>query len=185
MRVYNTAQPNAHDRRSGFTVVELLVVIAAVAILATIGIVGYSSFSTRAQNARTLNEAKEVAKAFKLYYTKFQKIPLDEDYWGEMCLSADHDACNSTYPAPKPMSDATLAELQKVGLTKKPALPSYPRAYHNGSSYATSKIELYQTNGNLTMAIAVLLKGEADCPSAHKTVAPAGSGKTTLCWLSE
>lgn len=111
----------------GFTIIELLVAMVVIAILATIGIVGYSSFSTRAQNARTLIEAKEVAKAFKLYYTKFQKIPLDEDYWGEMCLSADHDACNSTYPAPKPMSDATLAELQKVGLTKK-ASPTKPPA---------------------------------------------------------
>ena len=40
--------------KKGFTLVELLVVIAILAVLATVSVVGYTSFITKANNSNAL-----------------------------------------------------------------------------------------------------------------------------------
>lgn len=45
------------DNLKGFTLVELLIVIAILAILATVSIIGYSSFTKRATESNALVEA--------------------------------------------------------------------------------------------------------------------------------
>lgn len=45
--------------QKGFTLVELLVVIAILAVLATVSVVGYTSFITKANNSNALTECKQ------------------------------------------------------------------------------------------------------------------------------
>lgn len=45
--------------KKGFTLVELLVVIAILAVLATVSVVGYTSFITKANNSNALTELKQ------------------------------------------------------------------------------------------------------------------------------
>lgn len=52
---------------SGFTIVEILVVIVVIGILTTIGVVSYSGYQTRAQNTARVNELKAWQKAFVQY----------------------------------------------------------------------------------------------------------------------
>lgn len=47
--------------KKGFTLVELLVVIAILAILATVSVVGYTSFITRAEVSNAQTEAHQIA----------------------------------------------------------------------------------------------------------------------------
>lgn len=49
---------------SGFTIVELLIVIVVVAILAAISIVAYTGIQDRAQNAAKIQSAQQIAKAY-------------------------------------------------------------------------------------------------------------------------
>ena len=49
------------NTRKGFTLVELLVVIAILAILATVSVVGYTSFITRAEVSNAQTEAHQIA----------------------------------------------------------------------------------------------------------------------------
>ena len=49
-----------NNAKKGFTLVELLVVIAILAILATVSVVGYTSFITRANESTALQEMTQI-----------------------------------------------------------------------------------------------------------------------------
>jgi type II secretion system protein G len=53
--------------KSGFTIVELLVVIVVIAILAVITIVAYTGIQARANDSRRLNDLEAIQKALALY----------------------------------------------------------------------------------------------------------------------
>lgn len=52
---------------SGFTLVELLIVIVVIAVLATITAVTYSGIQTRSKNTQTITAVSQYLKALKLY----------------------------------------------------------------------------------------------------------------------
>lgn len=55
---------------SGFTVVELTIVIAVIAVLATIVLVGYSGVQERARDAKRMNDLTMIAEAIQTYRIK-------------------------------------------------------------------------------------------------------------------
>ena len=56
------------SNRTGFTIVELLIVIVVIGILAAITIVAYNGIQGRARNSRRLSVIESVVKAVNLYY---------------------------------------------------------------------------------------------------------------------
>lgn len=57
----------AKQKQSGFTIVELLIVIVVIGILAAITIVAYNGIQTRARNAERTTEIAAVQKALEMY----------------------------------------------------------------------------------------------------------------------
>lgn len=57
-----------NKQRSGFTLVELLIVIVVIAILASISIVAYQGIQSRARDTQRLQDVKTIAKAMEMYY---------------------------------------------------------------------------------------------------------------------
>jgi len=55
------------QNKSGFTIVELLIVIVVIAILASISIVAYNGIQTRANNSKTVLAVSSWVKAIRLY----------------------------------------------------------------------------------------------------------------------
>src|SRR5690606_23239494 len=53
--------------RSGFTIVELLIVIVVIAILAAISVVAYTGIQTRAENSKTITGVSEYLKILESY----------------------------------------------------------------------------------------------------------------------
>lgn len=53
--------------KSGFTIVELLIVIVVIAILAAISIVTYNGIQTRTENTKTTQAVAQYVKALKAY----------------------------------------------------------------------------------------------------------------------
>lgn len=57
----------AQPRQTGFTIVELLIVIVVIAILATISIVAYNGIQGRARDSGRLSDMKTITKALEIY----------------------------------------------------------------------------------------------------------------------
>lgn len=60
---------------SGFTIVELLIVIVVIGILAAITIVAFNGIQNRAENTKTTQAIASVAKALQLYRTDNNDYP--------------------------------------------------------------------------------------------------------------
>lgn len=58
-----------HRTHTGFTIVELLIVIVVIGILAAITIVAYNGVQNRAQDARRINDAQMIVGALEAYKT--------------------------------------------------------------------------------------------------------------------
>ena len=91
-------------KQTGFTIVELLIVIVVIAILAAISIVAYNGIQQRARNSSTINTVAAYTKLIKLYMAGESAYPLT----ATSCLVVA-DSCSSR--------SATLdANLQEYGL---------------------------------------------------------------------
>lgn len=64
-------------QRSGFTIVELLIVVVVIAILAAITIVAYTNFASRAVKNRAVMEVSAIAHAVDLYHADKGAYPDD------------------------------------------------------------------------------------------------------------
>lgn len=70
-----THMVTAKHQRTGFTIVELLIVIVVIAILAAITIVAYNGIQQRASNSQRIAAARTWVQALKSYATTNQKYP--------------------------------------------------------------------------------------------------------------
>lgn len=60
---------------SGFTIVELLIVIVVIAILAAVSVVAYSGMASRARDAQRKADAQQIVKALEMYYIDNGEYP--------------------------------------------------------------------------------------------------------------
>jgi type IV pilus assembly protein PilA len=59
----------------GFTLIELMIVIAIIGILAAIAIPQFNSYRSRSYNAGALSDMKNIQTAMEAYYVDHQKYP--------------------------------------------------------------------------------------------------------------
>lgn len=60
-------------KKQGFTLIEILIVVAIIGLLASIVLVGLGAFRTRGRDARRIADLRETQNALELYYTKNQR----------------------------------------------------------------------------------------------------------------
>ena len=70
------------SQQKGFTIIELMVVIAIISILATIALSAYSNFMIRSKVAEGLGFATEAKTAVTSYYAGNNNFPTDNDAAG-------------------------------------------------------------------------------------------------------
>jgi len=66
-------------KKSGFTLVELLVVIAVIGMLATIVLVSMGGARKRARDARGQSDLRQIMTAFEMKYAEAEVYPLVQD----------------------------------------------------------------------------------------------------------
>lgn len=84
----------AHQKQTGFTIVELLIVIVVIGILAAITIVAYNGVQSRARNTARESGLETIRKALELYYTDNGQYPTSQSCGstvinGNWCTTAD------------------------------------------------------------------------------------------------
>ena len=65
---------------SGFTLIEMMVVIAIIAILASIFLVGLGGFRSSAYDTRRISDLQHVQSYLELYYNSTHQYPASLDY---------------------------------------------------------------------------------------------------------
>jgi len=76
----------ARNRNSGFTIVELLIVIVVIAILAAISVVAYNGIQQRARNSQAVSIIQAYRKALTAYAIEHQYYPT----LSSACLGDDY-----------------------------------------------------------------------------------------------
>lgn len=60
---------NHRTRKSGFTLIEILIVTVIIGILATLGLIAYSSALKNGRNARRISDLNAIQAAFEQHFT--------------------------------------------------------------------------------------------------------------------
>lgn len=89
------------NKKAGFTIVELLLVVIVIVILATISVLSYNGIQTRAQDQTTLSAVKSYKNALYIYRSDNGRYPsytdtgysyfncLGDQYLNDRCYNSD------------------------------------------------------------------------------------------------
>ena len=150
------------SKQTGFTIVELLIVIVVIGILAAITVVAYNGIQTRANNLRTEDAAAKFRKALILYATEHGAYPTGHSF-GSCLGEAENypDGCYNGYvsatfnDAIRPYMGGTLPN------PSNECLPMYTGC-RVGAAYSRQDIKL-DGKGVHTWSISYVLKGDVKC----------------------
>lgn len=79
----------SRKKASGFTIVELLIVIVIIAILSTLVVMAYNGITEKANQSRRISDISSVRKALELYRQEVGYYPANgADNWGGALNSA-------------------------------------------------------------------------------------------------
>lgn len=173
------------NQKTGFTIVELLIVIVVIAILVAISVVVFSGIRDRAENTRTSAAISGLIKSLKAYKAATGKDPGDTAYAGELfdggCLNdpgvqcgiSGGDSCFTTFfpLSGGPYSSAFTPKNEFANLVQSLPTTSPQKMRCNAAgdtaSGATVMTISATLNGETTHSLLVtfFLKGDVPCPS--------------------
>ncbi len=120
------------NERKGFTLIEILIVVAIIAILASVVLVGLGPTQQAGRDARRLSDLHEVQNGLELYYNK-----------------------NGAYPIPNPATWATFQTTLTgagIGVNSVPNDPSsgknYIYAWNTGATTYELGANMESANGS-------------------------------------
>lgn len=105
--------------KSGFTIVELLIVIVVIGILAAITIVAYNSIQTKARTNAVTADLRSIEKAMLLYRADYGKLPLAADWYS-----------GTTMPPTSRWATEIIAGLKAEKIISSSALEKDPWGQH-------------------------------------------------------
>ncbi len=131
-------------RSEGFTLLELLVVVAIIAILATLILANLNRARRQAQDAKVQSEVKAVSDAIQLYLTE--------------------NPSGGTIPLSPSFGQLTSASIAPLLASPDPLLRSLPTHPSNGSTADTSyRFRATNASGSFSYSVAGYLPAKGEC----------------------
>jgi len=130
--------------KKGFTIIELIVVIAIIAVLAGIVLVNVQGYMAKAKNAKRNSDIASYVKAFQIYYTDNGKFPFDEP-------GAELDCCLGSFGGGGCIyGSSTFPECTQTNESIKKYLASLPVTIDlvTGNGSTSNAYYLQQNDGN-------------------------------------
>ena len=119
----------SNTKRKGFTLIEILVVVAIIAVLATVVIINLDKAQARSRDARREADMDSLAKLTKLYFMDKKSLPANVNT-GSTCVIGDSYGSN-----------VCLGEIKDNGYIDK--FPKDPKAPTQNYSYANYAPDAY------------------------------------------
>src|SRR6478672_468050 len=80
---------------SGFTIVELLIVIVVIGILAAITIVAYNGIQIRAQNASVQSDVKSNSTKINVFRATYDRLPSTSEIFSDSSITQKFSGTNT------------------------------------------------------------------------------------------
>ncbi len=109
----------------GFTLIEILIVVAIIAILASVVLVGLGPTQQQGRDARRISDLREVQNALELYYNKYGTYPSDTS-WATLVTDLT--------------SSSTAIGVTQVPNDPTPSKTYYFESFTGGSSYVIGAV---------------------------------------------
>ena len=106
--------------KRGFTILELLIVIAVIGMLASIIFVAFANVQSKSRDTRRIEDMREIQKALNLYYIDGNRFPQSST---AVALTGDD-----------PVSEALVASGAIAGISGDPVSPEFNYTYQATSS---------------------------------------------------
>ncbi len=114
------------NSRRGFTLIEILIVVAIIGILASVVLVGLGPVQRRGRDARRLSDLREAQNALELYFNKCGYYP-GASQAGVNCSAY---SANNSWGTMNPLAGMTGALIQSnMGIRQVPNDPTTGRTY--------------------------------------------------------
>lgn len=114
--------------RKGFTLIEVLIVVAIIGILASVVLVGLGPLQRQGRDARRISDLKQVQAGLELYYNKCGYYPGILEA-GVTCGVRTAIAVTFTDPATQRDSLGAILRGSAIGITNLPQDPSRAKMY--------------------------------------------------------
>lgn len=153
--------------RSGFTIVELLIVIVVIAILAAISIVAYNGIQQRARNSQTVAAVSAWAKAINLFVADKGTYPANVSCLGDTYTYGLSGTDTSGYQCRQDTTTTGINVNNNFFNEMTPYIASKPQASIS-ATYQVSSTNWYRGAYYYTAVphrIDFILDGVVDCPT--------------------
>ena len=161
--------------RNGFTLIELILVMAIIGILSVVGIGAFTQTTLKSKDTQRKSDLNQIAKALELYYNDAGSYPASDDAGKIMCSSPkDLASCNTPIVCTTNFSYC-FAGKTTTYMDKLPADSSADRKYYYKPDASLNSFALYAALENSEDRDIVVTSGttvktnwgdEADCGSA-------------------
>lgn len=181
----------AKRKKTGFTIVELLIVIVVIGILAAITIVAYNGIQTRAENTKTINGVSAYAKIFAMYAAEKGDYPSTASYpclgepTGGACAKIVTGTTSCNYSGITYTQTAFNDLLTPYMGSSKPSISDQRMDCTGGDVYRGAYVNANSTNTK-TLTIIYHLKGDQMCQALGGAILQykQQTGETTRCAIA-
>jgi prepilin-type N-terminal cleavage/methylation domain-containing protein len=144
---------HSQETRSGFTIVELIIVITVIAILASVTLISYNTAQERSKSTRIIAQASAYIAALKLWATQAGRstatscIAPSSVISGGVCPSAGGWMANAPYDASFNQSLASYSGIATPLLGEYGSDSPTGLMWYHGNYYSDNRAVLYYTIG--------------------------------------